>query len=100
MSEAVTDKSAGVGAAGISDHSPVWGDHVDVKIHQSFAADARRRATVAVSGVANRTGESYGVDMERVPACPDRPRREAGVRDDVAQIVALCAQRIRATGGG
>src|SRR5208282_25623 len=52
------------------------------------AGNCRARAAHAMRSVANGAREAV-VDMQRV-------LRETGVRDDVGQIVALAAQRVRA----
>src|SRR5271166_5087257 len=83
----VTYQRARIGRAAVGDgRTSILGYHVDVKIHQPLATNARVDASHAVCGVAGRTGKS-GVDMALVLL-------EAGVRHDIAQTVAFAAHRV------
>ena len=78
---------AGIGAVVVSDGSgAVRSHHVGIEIHQALSGDRRRSRSHAVRGVANRTAESILIGMQIV-------LREAGVRENLGQIVALRAHR-------
>src|SRR5580658_1768808 len=85
---AVAGQRAGIcGAVVGNGRGPILGNDADIKIHQPLAADIWVDASYAVRGVTYRTAEAGG-DMALVLA-------EAGVRHDVAQVVALAAHCVR-----
>ena len=62
-------------------------DYVDVKIDESLPGNAPAAAAHSVGGMARGTRETI-IDMARVLA-------EAGIREDLRQVVALRAERVR-----
>ena len=85
----MTGEDAGVGGAVVDDgRGSILGDDVDIEIYQALATDAGIGASHAVRGVTGRTAEA-GVDVALVLS-------EAGVGHDVAQTVALAAERVGA----
>lgn len=85
----MAQQCASVGAAVIGDGSrTVLPNHVRIEIHHALSRNRRRRCAHAVGGVANRTTKTVLGRMKAV-------LREAGIGENLRQVVALRAHGIR-----
>ena len=87
MGVIVADQAAGVGGATVGNgNRAIWGNDVDVKVHEALAGDCPRLRAHAVCSVANRAGEAI-LNMPGMLA-------EAGVTHELIEVVALRAQGV------
>src|ERR1035441_8884363 len=93
MGVIMADQATGVRRMVVRDRSPaVGGDYVGIKIHQAFARNVARWCAHPVGRMAYRARESVLLNVAGVFA-------EAGVIQDLREIVALGTQSIRAADG-
>lgn len=87
----MADQATRVRGTVVGDRYPAVGrDYLDIEVHQAFAGNAARLCAHPMRRVAYRTRESVLLNVTGVFA-------EAGVIEDLRQIVALGTQSIRAT---